>query len=180
MSGTILAVSLSPKHGFSKQPQSSIRLLEGQGVEGDAHCGETVQHLYLKRKNAGAPNRMQVHLLQSELLADLRSEGYDLHPGDLGENITTSGMSLLRLPLGTRLHVGTGAVVELTGLRSPCGQIESFRSGLLKQMMEKHDDGTTSARAGVMAIVITGGEVIPDDCIHVELPAAPHQRMTMI
>lgn len=180
MSSTVVSVNLSPKHGFSKQPQLSIRLLEGRGVEGDAHCGETVQHLYLKRKNAAAPNRMQVHLLQWELLTDLAAEGYDLHPGDLGENIMTRGIDVLRLPLGTRLHIGANAVVELTGLRSPCRQIESFRCGLLQRMIVQGGDGRQTARAGVMAVVTTGGDVFPGDSIRVHLPAAPYLGMTMI
>ena len=175
-----MSVSLSPRHGFSKQQQLSICLLEGRGVAGDAHCGETVQHLYLKRKNAAAPNRMQVHLLQWELLADLATEGYDLHPGDLGENITTRGIDILRLPLGTCLHIGATAVLELTGLRSPCRQIESFRHGLLQRMVVQGKDDRKSARAGVMAVVMTGGDVAPGDPIRVHLPAAPHLGMTMI
>ena len=163
-----MAVCGSPLHGFSKQPQGSICLLEGLGVEGDAHCGATVQHLYLKRRNPKAPNRMQVHLLQSELFEQLAREGHPLEAGELGENITTAGIDLLSLPLGTRLHVGAHAIVELSGLRTPCKKIERFQAGLLCKMQ-----GTgprPPARAGVMAIVLCGGVLAAGDAIKVQLP----------
>ncbi len=171
---TILAVSLSPRHGFSKVPQSSIRLLTGLGVEGDAHCGATVQHVYLKRKNATAPNRMQVHLLQSELFCDLLSAGQPLAPGQLGENVTTAGIDLLRLPLGTCLRLGAEAVVELTGLRTPCRQIEAFQPGLLKELLDGNAPPKRRGKAGVMAIVLRGGICHPGDPIRAILPGGPH------
>jgi MOSC domain-containing protein YiiM len=176
MKSQVQAVSLSPKHGFSKQPQPSIMLLANQGVQGDAHCGATVQHLYLKRRNPVEPNRMQVHLLQSELLDELTRAGFAITPGQLGENVTTCGIDLLTLPVGTRLHLGNEAVLELTGLRTPCSKIDAFQPGLLKQLV----DSTKAPKAGVMAIVLTGGDVAAGNTIRIELPPAPHTPLHMI
>lgn len=177
---TISAVCLNPHHGFSKQPLLSIQLLAGLGVEGDAHCGTTVQHLYLKRKKQNAPNRMQVHLLQEEVFADLAAAGHLLGPGELGENITTRGIDLLTLPVATRLHLGDEAVVELTGLRTPCKKIDDFQTGLMNQMVLKGKDEPVPARAGVMAIVLQGGEVRAGDAIEIERPAEPWQPLRFL
>ncbi len=170
----VVAVHRSPTHTFTKQPQGSIRLLTGLGVEGDAHCGATVRHRYLARRNPSAPNRMQVHLLTAEFLADLSSSGIaspPILPGEFGENITTCGIDLINLPLGTRLRLGSEAVIELTGLRSPCRQMDTLRPGLMKASFVP---GTRSPRAGVMAIVLAGGLLRPSDPIHIELPSLPH------
>jgi MOSC domain-containing protein YiiM len=176
----VVAVCSSASHGFSKQPQAAIRLLAGLGVEGDAHCGTTVQHVYLKRRNPLAPNRMQVHLLAAELLAELADAGYDIAPGQLGENITTRGVDLVHLPLGTKLHLGDDAVVELTGLRSPCVQIEKFRPGLLRQVVQRNDTQKVAARAGVMAIVLQSGVVARDANVRIALPPLPHIALAII
>ena len=179
-SGVVIAVCSSPAHGFSKQPQRAIRLLAGCGVEGDAHCGETVQHLYLKRRDPRAQNRMQVHLLQSELLDELALADFDLQPGQLGENITTRGIDLLSLPLATHLHVGAEAVLELTGLRTPCKRIEDFKPGLLKQVVSRDAKNRVIAKAGVMAVVLHAGEVHDRDLIQIHYPDAPHVPLPMI
>ncbi len=170
----------SPRHGFGKQPQLTIHLLAGRGVEGDAHCGETVQHLYLKRRNPLAPNRMQVHLLQSELFDTLAAAGFDLSAGQLGENITTRGIDLLALPLGTRLYLGEEAMVELTGLRSPCKQIEDFQPGLLKQVVARDEANRVLAKAGVMAIVLRDGDLHAGAAIRIHLPPTPHHPLQRI
>lgn len=171
---TVLTVSLSPKHTFSKLPQSSIHLLAGRGVEGDAHCGATVQHRFLRRRNPAAPNRLQVHLLAAEFLATVAknlSDTQPILPGDLGENVTTRALDLLALPLGTTLHLGAQAIVELTGLRSPCKLMNKLRPGLMQAAFHP---GTRSPRAGVMAIVLQSGVVESNDLIHVTLPTSPH------
>ena len=178
--GTVVAVCSSPKHGFSKQPHASLRLLAGMGVEGDAHCGRAVQHLYLKRKDPGAPNLMQVHLLGSELFDELAVAGFRVEPGQLGENITTRGIDLPRLPLGTRLHLGDEAVVQLTGLRTPCRQIETYRPGLLKQVVSRDAADKVFAKVGVMAIVLHGGEVRVHSRVEVVYPAQPHLPLRTI
>ena len=165
----IASVSLNPQHGFSKSPQRSITLIAGEGVEGDAHCGRTTQHLYLKRNDASLPNLAQVHLIAAELLEELAAKGFALKAGDLGENVLTTGLDLLSLPTGTLLHLGLEAVVEVTGLRTPCSQIDAFRTGLQEHMWGPRDVANQKTRrAGVMSVVRT------DDPILVVLPPEPH------
>lgn len=175
--GEVVAVSLSAAHDFSKQPRDAITLLEGLGVEGDAHSGRTVQHLSRIAKDPDQPNLRQVHLIHSELFAELRAAGFDISPGDMGENMTTSGLDLLGLPRGARLLIGADAVIEITGLRNPCKQLEGFQRGLMYATLEKTTDGDLIRKAGVMAVVISGGEVRPGDKINVRLPTEPHQRL---
>ena len=171
----VASVSLNPQHGFSKSPQTSIRLLAGEGIEGDAHRGRTTQHLYLKRKDPTLPNLCQVHLIAAELLAELAAKGYQLNPGDLGENILATGLDLLTLPTGTLLHLGSEAIVEVTGLRTPCSQIDAFRSGLQEHLWGPRDaNNQKTRRAGIMSIVHTGGLVHANDPIRITLPPEPH------
>ena len=169
--GTVVAVSRSSRHRFSKDAVDSVRLIEGSGVEGDAHAGATVQHRSRKRWRPDLPNLRQVHLLHTELLDDLRARGYDLSPGDVGENVLTRGVDLLALPTGTRLRLGADALVEVTGLRNPCIQLDRFADGLMEQMLRREDDGTLVRLAGVMSVVVAGGTVRPGDSVEVELPA---------
>lgn len=176
----VIAVSLSRTHTFSKHPQPQIHLLAGLGVEGDAHCGANVRHRYLARRDPTQPNLTQVHLLQAELLETLRSSGFPLLPGDLGENITTSGIDLLALPASTRLHIGREAVVEITGLRTPCVQMNRLHPGLMAATFIHHPSGKKSPRAGVMSIVLRSGMVTPGCPIAIELPQTPHQPMKCV
>lgn len=177
-SARVEAVSLSPAHGFSKQPRRSIRLLAGEGVEGDAHCGRTTQHLYRMRRDPTQANLAQVHLLGRELLDEFAQGGYSVAPGEFGENVLTSGLDLLALPLGALLHLGPNAVVEVTGLRTPCSQIDAFRHGLQALCWGARDrQGKRARRAGIMGIVHTAGEVRADDAIAVELPPEPHRPL---
>lgn len=180
MNAQVTAVSRSGEHRFSKGNRSSIRLLTGLGVEGDAHAGVTVQHLSRVRQDPTQPNLRQVHLIAAELLAELRTKGYDVAPGQLGENVTTTGIDLLALPTGTRLRLGAEAVIEVTGLRNPCVQIDAFRSGLLKEVLGRDEAGEVVRRAGVMAVVLDDGEVRPGDPITVELPAEPHRPLERV
>ena len=177
---SVVAVHRSPTHSFTKRPERSIQLLAGLGVEGDAHCGATVRHRYLVRRNPSASNRMQVHLLTAEFLADLASVvggSSPILPGEFGENITTCNLDLVALPRGTRLLLGREAVVELTGLRSPCRQMDILRPGLMKAAFQP---GTRIPRAGVMAIVLAGGLLSPADPITVDLPPLPYHPMLPI
>jgi MOSC domain-containing protein YiiM len=174
---SVVAVSLRRGHHFSKTPGLSIRLLKNLGVAGDAHMGETVKHRSRVRKDPTQPNLRQVHLIHAELFDELRSKGFRVQPGDLGENVTTSGLDLLALPAGTRLHLGLTAVVEVTGLRNPCIQIESFQKGLMAATLDKDADGNLIRKAGIMGIVLNDGDVRPGDLIGVELPAEPHQPL---
>jgi|SRR6185312_240538 len=178
MSALVEAVSRSITHGFSKTAQTSIRLIPGEGVEGDAHRGVTVQHLYLMRRDPTQPNLCQVHLFAGEMLDELAAKGFHIDPGSLGENILTRNLDLLSLPLGTRLHLGDDAVVEVTGLRTPCSKIDDFRAGLQQHLWGERDAaGKKISRAGIMSIVLTAGEIRPSDPIRVELPQQPHQPL---
>jgi MOSC domain-containing protein YiiM len=173
----VIAVSLRHGHHFSKTPSLSIRLLTGLGVAGDAHMDKTVRHRSRVRKDPTAPNLRQVHLMHAELFDELRVKGFGVQPGDLGENVTTSGIDLLALPTGTRLHLGASAVVEVTGLRNPCVQIDTFQKGLMAATLEKDDAGNLIRKAGIMSIVLSDGDVRRGDAIRVELPDTPHRAL---
>ncbi|HLN61957.1 MAG TPA: MOSC domain-containing protein, partial [Symbiobacteriaceae bacterium] len=154
--------------------------LAGLGVEGDAHCGVTVKHRSRVKQDPTQPNLRQVHLVHSELHDELRSAGFTVSAGQMGENVTTSGIDLMALPVGARLHLGADAVVELTGLRNPCGQLNGLQPGLLAALAYHDEEGNLVRKAGVMGIVLTGGEVRPGDAIDVELPAEPHRRLERV
>lgn len=146
-------------------------------MEGDAHAGATVKHRSRVRRNKALPNLRQVHLMHAELFDELAEQGFEVEPGQLGENITTRGLDLLTLPTGTLLRIGPEAVVEVTGLRNPCVQIDKFQHGLLKAVLIKDDDGWLVRKAGIMGVVVRGGAVSPADLISVELPAPPHAAL---
>ncbi|MFN7916871.1 MAG: MOSC domain-containing protein [Vicinamibacterales bacterium] len=177
---TVLAVARDAAHRFSKATADRIHLVQGLGVQGDAHAGVTVQHRSRVAKNPGQPNLRQVHLIAGELLAQLRAEGFPIEPGMLGENITTNGIDLVGLPTGTRLRIGSSAVVEVTGLRNPCVQIENFHEGLLSAVLERDGQGHVHRKSGVMSIVLSSGDVVPGDAIQVELPATPHRPLEVV
>jgi MOSC domain-containing protein YiiM len=174
---TVTAVSLSPGHHFSKPNVLSIRRLKGLGVEGDAHAGETVKHRSRVRRDPTQPNLRQVHLVHSELFDELRAKGFTVTPGDIGENVTTRGIDLLALPTGTRLRLGDTATVEITGLRNPCVQLDNFQKGLMAATLDKDVDGNLIRKAGVMGVVLVGGEVRPGDTIKIDLPAGDHRPL---
>lgn len=179
MNAQVTAVHVSPSHSFSKSAVDSIVLLEGLGVEGDAHFGTTVQHRSRVAADPSQPNLRQVHLIHSELFDGLREAGYEVAPGELGENITTRGIDLLSLPVGARLSIGP-AVITVTGLRNPCQQINDFRAGLLKHVVSSDTEGHIVRLAGVMGIVSRAGRVSPGDVIAVELPPFPHFALTRV
>jgi MOSC domain-containing protein YiiM len=174
MKGSVVAVSRGKSHSFSKSTEMSIRLLKGLGVEGDAHMGETVKHRSRVRVDPTQPNLRQVHLVHGELHDELMTAGFKLHPGDIGENITTRGIDLLALPVGTVLRVGATAVLGVTGLRNPCTQLDGFQQGLTAAVLDRDAAGNLVRKAGVMSVVLEGGEVVPGDPIVVELPPEPH------
>ena len=180
MIGVVTAVSRASGHKFSKPNQLSIRLAPGLGVEGDAHCGLTVKHRSRVAKDPAQPNLRQVHLIHDELFEELRATGFELAPGQLGENVTTHGIDLLGLPAGTRLMLGETAVVEVTGLRNPCVQIERFRQGLLAATLGRDAQGGLVRKAGIMGIVLAGGEIFPRDTIVVELPPEPQRALQVV
>lgn len=178
--GVVIAVSRNAAHTFSKPTQDRIRLATGLGVEGDAHLGETVKHRSRVRQDPTRPNLRQVHLIHAELHDELREAGFEIAPGDMGENVTTRGLDLLALPAGTRLHLGAAAVVEVTGLRNPCVQLDRFRAGLMAATLGRDAQGGLVLKAGIMGIVLEGGELRPGDPIRVELPAEPHRRLVRV
>jgi MOSC domain-containing protein YiiM len=180
MGGVVTAVSVSPGHTMSKPNRGSIRLLAGLGVEGDAHQGETVKHRSRVARNPKQPNLRQVHLIHAELHDELRTGGFALAPGQMGENVTTRGIDLLGLPTGTRLRLGEEAVVEVTGLRNPCHQLDRIQPGLMAAVLDLDEQGRLIRKAGIMTVVLVGGEVRAGDAIGVELPAEPHRRLEAV
>jgi MOSC domain-containing protein YiiM len=177
VSAIVTAVSRSLSHTFGKPNMPTIRLIAGLGVEGDAHMGEKVKHRSRVRTNPDAPNLRQVHLMQEELFAELRAGGFDVEPGAIGENVTTRGIDLLAVPTGARLRLGADAVIEITGLRNPCRQLDVFRPGLMRAVLGRSAAGHLVRKAGVMAIVIRGGDVRPKDVIVLEMPSGEHRPL---
>lgn len=174
MSGSVQAVHVSPSHTMSKPSVPAIRLLEGLGVEGDAHMGVTVRHRSRVKADPAQPNLRQVHLIHAELLDRLTAAGFAISPGAMGENVTTRGVDLLSLPTGTQLRLGSTARVTITGLRNPCAQLDGLQAGLMQAVLDRDPDGNLVRLAGVMGIVAVGGEIRASDPIEVDLPPAPH------
>ena len=176
----VVSVSRSSSHSFSKPAAGAITLLAGLGVEGDAHCGVTVKHRSRVALDPTQPNLRQVHLLHSELFEELAGKGFTITPGALGENVTTLGIALLALPVGTELQLGASAAVRLTGLRNPCVQLDRYQSGLMAAVLGRTAQGALVRKAGVMAIVLRGGPVCPCDAICITLPAWPHHALERV
>jgi hypothetical protein len=180
MIGLVTAVSRSAAHTLSKPNVNCIQLVAGHGVEGDAHSGITVKHRSRLTRFADAPNLRQVHLIHAELHDELGHKGFLVSAGQMGENITTRGVDLLSLPTGARLHLGLKAVVEVTGLRNPCAQLDRIQSGLMTATLDRDQHGNLIRKAGIMGVVVAGGPVRPGDAIRVELPEQPHRRLAPV
>jgi MOSC domain-containing protein YiiM len=180
MSPVVTSVSRSGGHTFSKPVVLTIRLVPGLGVEGDAHLGEKVKHRSRVRKNPDDPNLRQVHMIHEELFAELRRVGFEVGPGAIGENVTTRGIDLLGLPTGTRLRLGPDAVVEITGLRNPCRQLDGFQTGLMAAMVDRDAEGRLVRKSGVMAVVISGGDVQAGDAVAVEFPKGERRPLVPV
>ena len=176
-SGIVQSVSKCATHNLCKEKTESIVLLKGLGVEGDAHLGKTVKHLYLAKKDPNKPNLRQVHLIHSELFDELKNKGFDINAAEMGENITTTGIDLLDLPRGTVLSFGDNAKIEVTGLRNPCSQLEAIQTGLMKAVLDRDEKGNLIRKSGIMAIVLDGGTVKVGDVIDVQLPQKPHSKL---
>jgi MOSC domain-containing protein YiiM len=176
LTAEVVAVSAKPKHGVDKPNRSVIRLLAGEGVEGDAHCGATVKHRSRWRRDPTQPNIRQVHLIHAELFDELAAKGFSVRPGLMGENVTTQGIDLLGLPTGAVLRLGCDAVVEVIGLRNPCYQLDELQPGLMAACLDKRD-GELVRKAGVMAVVLEGGEVRAGDPVVVEASPGPHEPL---
>ena len=177
---SVLAVSRSNAHRFSKDIQPAITLVTGLGVEGDAHLGATVKHRSRVKLDPTQPNLRQVHLIHAELLDELTAKGFAVEPGSLGENITTVGIDLLSLPRHAALHIGSSAVVKVTGLRNPCKQLDAFQEGLMEAVLDRMPSGRLTLKCGIMGIVLYGGRVTAGDEIAVTLPEEPHDRLERV
>lgn len=173
----VIAVCASPSHSMSKPRMEMIRLIKGLGVDGDAHCGEKVKHRSRVRQDPTQANLRQVHLMHAELFEELLARGYTLHPGVMGENITTQGLDILNLPGGTHLHLGPNAVLEVTGLRNPCLQLNSIAPGLMEEVLQRTGEHGLIRKAGIMSIVVASGVVRAGDTIGVEFPIGPHKPL---
>ncbi len=180
MEGIVTAVSRSPQHTLAKANEDGIRLVAGLGVEGDAHQGATVKHRSRVKRDPTQPNLRQVHLIHAELHDELRAAGFAVTPGQMGENVTTRGVDLLGLAAGTRLHLGRRAIVEVTGLRNPCAQLDKIQTGLMAATLDRDAEGNLVRKAGIMAIVLAEGEVGPGDAIRVEPPPPPHRPLPVV
>jgi MOSC domain-containing protein len=178
--GVVTAVSRSPGHTMAKPNQASITLIEGIGIDGDAHSGATVKHRSRVQRDATKPNLRQVHLIHAELHDELTDTGFPVEPGQMGENVTTRGLDLLALPTGTRLRLGDDAVVEVTGLRNPCVQLDGIHDGLRAAVLDRDAEGRLVRKSGIMSIVVTGGEIRTGDPIAVELPPEPHEPLAPV
>jgi MOSC domain-containing protein YiiM len=165
---------------MAKPNVEAIRLLAGLGVEGDAHCGALVKHRSRVLRDPTQPNLRQVHLVHAELLDELQAGGFDVGPGRIGENVTTRGVDLLGLSVGTRLALGPAAVVEVTGLRNPCGQLDGIQPGLRRATIEQDGEEIVRRLAGIMGVVVSGGEVRAGDPIVIQAPAGPHRPLAVV
>ena len=175
--GIVVAVGVSATHTMRKPTCARIRLVTGLGVDGDAHAGATVKHRSRVARDPSRPNLRQVHLLHAELHDALRQAGFAVAAGEMGENVTTRGIDLLGLSAGARLRLGDAAVVEVTGLRNPCAQLDGIQDGLMAATLERDAEGRLVRKAGVMGVVVRDGEVRPGDPIRVELPPPPRRPL---
>jgi len=177
MSATIIGLASAASHRFSKEPQQKITLFAGLGVAGDAHAGRTIQHLSRMKQDPSQPNLRQVHLIHAELFDELAGQGFAIEPGQMGENVTTRGIDLLGLSAGTRLRLGEDALIEITGLRNPCHQLNGLAAGLMAATLDRDADGELIRKAGVMAVVITGGEIVVGEAITLESVPLVHEPL---
>ncbi|HEY9767377.1 MAG TPA: MOSC domain-containing protein [Coleofasciculaceae cyanobacterium] len=177
--GKVIAVSINSSHSFSKSNREKIKLLAGLGVEGDAHCGKTVKHRSRLAKNPKQPNLRQVHLIHAELHEELNNAGFNILPGQMGENITTMGIDLLGLPTDTLLHIKE-AVIQITGLRNPCAQLDNFKPGLMAAVLDRDKEGKIIRKAGIMGIVLASGVISAGNIIQTEFPSLPHRPLEKV
>lgn len=176
----VISVSQSSAHTFSKDVVDSIRLIEGEGVKGDAHQGATVRHRSRVKVDPTQPNLRQVHLIHDELIQELQAKGFDVHPATMGENMTTAGVDLLSLPTDTILAIGPDVKLKVTGLRNPCAQLDNYQKGLMAAVLDRDADGNLVRKAGIMSVVLKGGVVKAGDPIDVILPAKPHRPLAVV
>ncbi len=173
MDGEVVAVHRSGAYTFTKPTVDRIELVAGLGVAGDVHAGTTVKHRSRVARDPLQPNLRQVHLIHAELHDELAARGFAILPGGMGENMTTRGIDLLGLARGTKLHLGPDAVVEVTGLRNPCAQLDALVPGLMAAVLDRDERGALVRKAGIMGVVLAGGVVTAGDHIAVVAPSGP-------
>lgn len=176
----IIALSKLSTHRLNKDNYNSLQLLKGLGVEGDAHCGKTVKHRSRVKQDPTQPNLRQVHFMHAELFDELKEKGFQVSSGQMGENVTTRGIDLLGLPVGAKLHLGENAIVEITGLRNPCAQLEGIQKGLMEAVLDRDKNGELIRKAGIMGIVLEGGEININDEIKVEMPKGEFRKLEKV
>lgn len=180
MTGKVHAVSLSDKHSIRKFNRSYINIIEGYGVEGDAHAGKKVKHRYIAKKDPDRPNYRQVHLISMEIYRELQQQGFNIDPGEMGENITCSGIDIMNLPKHTILKIGDEVELQVSGMREPCSLLNQIQGGLMKATLDKSGEGELIRKAGIMTVALKGGIVTPDDPIQLVYPEKPYVKMKTI
>ena len=176
----VYSVHASSTHSIRKENRSYIHIIEGFGVEGDAHAGKKVKHRYLVRKDPERPNLRQVHFISYEIYEDLRQSGFNILEGEMGENITTVGIDLMNLPLDTIFRIGGDVELKITGMREPCHLLDEIQNGLMKATVSKNEEGHIIRKAGIMSVVIKGGIVQSGDPIEIIYPKRPWQKMSTV
>lgn len=180
MSAIVFAVHRSATHTLQKSSETAVVLQKDLGVIGDAHAGVTVKHRSRVAVDPTQPNLRQVHLIHAELFDELALQGFHLRPGLIGENVTTRGIDLLGLPHGSLLRLGSEAVVEVTGLRNPCAQLDTIQPGLMRACLGYDAQGQPVRKAGIMGVVRASGVVRPGDAIAVTRPPPPHAKLLRV
>jgi MOSC domain-containing protein YiiM len=139
----IVSIALSRRKGTRKTPASEAVLIEGHGLHGDAHAGDW---------------HRQVSFLAAESIDGARNKGLEVDFGDFAENIATSGIDWMAIPLGTRLRLGSEAVVEVTQIGKECHK---------KCAIFYAAGDCIMPREGIFAKVLTGGTIRIDDPIEI-------------
>lgn len=141
--GTIVSVNLSERKTVRKTRGTHGTLVVDRGFEGDAHAGDW---------------HRQVSLLAQESIDEMCAKGLDVGPGDFAENITTEGIDLMTLPVGSVIHIGDEVVLEV----SQIGKVCHTRCAIYQQAGD-----CVMPREGIFAVVRTPGEVASGDTIEV-------------
>ncbi|HMK43774.1 MAG TPA: MOSC domain-containing protein [Dissulfurispiraceae bacterium] len=146
MQGKVVSVNISTKKGERKTPVAEVRFVENKGIEGDGH--------------ASSETHRQVSLLAIESIRKMQQMGLDVKPGDFAENVTTEGLDLPALPVGTRLKIGQNVLAEVTQIGKECHD----RCAIYYQAGD-----CVMPKEGIFIRIFTSGVVKPGDEILVSL-----------